>query len=109
MTRQYVPIIDLAPCFAGTPEGKNSRSPPYTPRSERRKLMDMIANWLGNTPDFAVPFALAALGLILTDRAGVLALGAAVLRADDAQRRDAGGDGNQPGALGIPFIREERR
>ena len=67
--------------------------------------MDMIANWLGNTPDFAVPFALAALGLILTDRAGVLALGAAVLRADDALR----GDGNQPGALGIPFIREERR
>lgn len=50
-------------------------------------------------------FALAALGLILTDRAGVLALGAAVLRADDALR----GDGNQPGALGIPFIREERR
>ncbi|MDH0689182.1 ABC transporter permease [Stutzerimonas stutzeri] len=38
--------------------------------------MDMIANWLGNTPDFAVPFALAALGLILTERAGVLALGA---------------------------------
>ena len=31
--------------------------------------MDMIANWLGNTPDFAVPFALAALGLILTERA----------------------------------------
>src|SRR3546814_21046805 len=38
--------------------------------------MDMIANWLGNTPDFAVPFALEALGLILTERAGVLALGA---------------------------------
>ena len=38
--------------------------------------MDMIANWLGNTPDFAVPFALAALGLILTERAGVLSLGA---------------------------------
>lgn len=38
--------------------------------------MDMITNWLGNTPDFAVPFALAALGLILTERAGVLALGA---------------------------------
>jgi simple sugar transport system permease protein len=38
--------------------------------------MDMIANWLGNSPDFAVPFALAALGLILTERAGVLALGA---------------------------------
>ena len=54
--------------------------------------MDMIANWLGNTPDFAVPFALAALGLILTERAGVLALGAAVLRADDALRRDPRGD-----------------
>ena len=38
--------------------------------------MDMIANWLGNTPDFAVPSALAAQGLILTERAGVLALGA---------------------------------
>ncbi len=38
--------------------------------------MDLIANWLGNSPDFAVPFALAALGLILTERAGVLALGA---------------------------------
>ena len=38
--------------------------------------MELIANWLGNAPDFAVPFALAALGLILTERAGVLALGA---------------------------------
>ena len=38
--------------------------------------MDLIANWLGNSPDFAVPFALAALGLIITERAGVLALGA---------------------------------
>jgi simple sugar transport system permease protein len=38
--------------------------------------MELIANWLGNAPDFAVPFALAALGLILTERSGVLALGA---------------------------------
>ncbi|RFA30817.1 ABC transporter permease [Alkalilimnicola ehrlichii] len=38
--------------------------------------MDLIASWLGNTPDFAVPFALAALGLIITERAGVLSLGA---------------------------------
>lgn len=38
--------------------------------------MDLILNWLGNMPDFAVPYALAALGLILTERAGVLALGA---------------------------------
>ena len=41
--------------------------------------MDAFAiatNWLGNAPDFAVPYALAALGLILTERAGVLSLGA---------------------------------
>ncbi|MFJ1257356.1 ABC transporter permease [Cupriavidus sp. CuC1] len=38
--------------------------------------MDLIANWLGNLPDFAVPFALAALGLIISERAGVLSLGA---------------------------------
>ncbi|MFE8646900.1 ABC transporter permease [Sphingomonas sp. NCPPB 2930] len=38
--------------------------------------MDLIAHWLGNMPDFAVPFALAALGLIVSERAGVLSLGA---------------------------------
>ena len=38
--------------------------------------MDLILNWLGNMPDFAVPYALAALGLIITERSGVLALGA---------------------------------
>ncbi|UUX94423.1 ABC transporter permease [Aquabacterium sp. J223] len=38
--------------------------------------MDIALHWLTNTPDFAVPFALAALGLILTERAGVLSLGA---------------------------------
>ena len=38
--------------------------------------MELITNWLGNSPDFAVPFALAALGLIITECAGVLALGA---------------------------------
>jgi len=38
--------------------------------------MDLIAHWLGNMPDFAVPFALAALGLIISERAGVLSLGA---------------------------------
>ncbi|WP_341455752.1 ABC transporter permease [Stutzerimonas kunmingensis] len=38
--------------------------------------MDMIASWIGNIPDFAVPFALAALGLIVIERSGVLALGA---------------------------------
>lgn len=38
--------------------------------------MDLIGHWLGSVPDFAVPYALAALGLILTERAGVLALGA---------------------------------
>ncbi|CAN5697123.1 ABC transporter permease [soil metagenome] len=41
--------------------------------------MDAFAiatNWLGNSPDFAIPYALAALGLILSERAGVLSLGA---------------------------------
>ncbi len=38
--------------------------------------MTLIANWLANAPDFAVPYALAALGLILTERSGVLSLGA---------------------------------
>jgi ABC-type uncharacterized transport system permease subunit len=38
--------------------------------------MDLIANWLGNLPDAAIPFALAALGLIISERAGVLSLGA---------------------------------
>jgi simple sugar transport system permease protein len=33
-------------------------------------------NWLASTPDFAVPYALAALGLIISERAGVLSLGA---------------------------------
>jgi ABC-type uncharacterized transport system permease subunit len=38
--------------------------------------MDIVANWLANSPDFAVPYALAALGLIFTERSGVLSLGA---------------------------------
>jgi ABC-type uncharacterized transport system permease subunit len=38
--------------------------------------MDILLNWLANTPDFAVPYALAALGLIVCERAGVLSLGA---------------------------------
>ncbi|NAT40419.1 ABC transporter permease, partial [Pseudomonas syringae pv. actinidifoliorum] len=37
--------------------------------------MELISHWLGSAPDFAVPFALAALGLILIERSGVLALG----------------------------------
>ena len=36
----------------------------------------IATNWLGNAPDFAVPYALAALGLIVCERAGVLSLGA---------------------------------
>jgi simple sugar transport system permease protein len=39
-------------------------------------MMDIVLNWLVNSPDFAVPYALAALGLILTERSGVLSLGA---------------------------------
>ena len=38
--------------------------------------MDVLLNWLANSPDFAVPYALASLGLILTERSGVLSLGA---------------------------------
>jgi simple sugar transport system permease protein len=38
--------------------------------------MDFIVNWLANVPTFAVPFALAALGLIVTEKSGVLSLGA---------------------------------
>ncbi|MDR6886434.1 MULTISPECIES: ABC transporter permease [Variovorax] len=36
----------------------------------------IVLNWLASTPDFAVPYALAALGLIMSERAGVLSLGA---------------------------------
>ncbi|WPH13627.1 ABC transporter permease [Variovorax paradoxus] len=36
----------------------------------------ILLNWLASTPDFAVPYALAALGLIISERAGVLSLGA---------------------------------
>ena len=39
-------------------------------------MMDIILNWAVNTPDFAVPYALAALGLIISERSGVLSLGA---------------------------------
>lgn len=38
--------------------------------------MDFLINWLANIPAFAVPFALAALGLIVTEKSGVLSLGA---------------------------------
>jgi len=38
--------------------------------------MNLLFSWIGNVPDAAVPFALAALGLIVSERAGVLSLGA---------------------------------
>lgn len=38
--------------------------------------MELMGHWISSIPDFAVPYALAALGLILTERAGVLSLGA---------------------------------
>jgi simple sugar transport system permease protein len=38
--------------------------------------MDFLVNWLASVPAFAVPFALATLGLIITEKSGVLSLGA---------------------------------
>ena len=38
--------------------------------------LDLLSYWLASTPDLAVPYALAALGLILTERVGVVSLGA---------------------------------
>lgn len=38
--------------------------------------MEELVGWLAATPSFAEPYALAALGLILSERAGVLSLGA---------------------------------
>jgi len=38
--------------------------------------MEFLVNWIANVPGFAVPFALAALGLIITEKSGVLNLGA---------------------------------
>ena len=39
-------------------------------------MADFLVNWLASTPAFAVPYAIAALGLIVSEKAGVLALGA---------------------------------
>jgi general nucleoside transport system permease protein len=39
-------------------------------------MLHFIINWLASTPAFAAPYALAALGLIISERAGVLSLGA---------------------------------
>lgn len=39
-------------------------------------MSEFMFNWLVNVPAFAVPFALAAFGLILCERAGILNLGA---------------------------------
>jgi general nucleoside transport system permease protein len=38
--------------------------------------MELLINWLASTPSFAEPYMLAALGLMITERAGVLSLGA---------------------------------
>ncbi len=37
-------------------------------------MIQFLAGWLANTPDAAAPYALAALGLIISERAGVLTL-----------------------------------
>ena len=39
-------------------------------------MLHFTVNWLAGTPSFAAPYALAALGLIVSERAGVLSLGA---------------------------------
>ena len=39
-------------------------------------MTDFIVNWLASTPGMAAPYALAALGLIISERAGVLNLAA---------------------------------
>lgn len=39
-------------------------------------MLDFLVNWAAGTPSFVVPYALAALGLIVTERSGVLSLGA---------------------------------
>ncbi len=39
-------------------------------------MLHFVVNWLAGTPGFAAPYALAALGLIVSERAGVLSLGA---------------------------------
>ena len=38
--------------------------------------MELLTHWIASIPDFAVPYALAALGLIIAERSGVLSLGA---------------------------------
>jgi simple sugar transport system permease protein len=39
-------------------------------------MLQFVINWFASTPSFATPYALAALGLIIGERAGVLSLGA---------------------------------
>jgi general nucleoside transport system permease protein len=39
-------------------------------------MQDFVVNWLASVPSLALPYALAAVGLIVTERAGVLSLGA---------------------------------
>ena len=39
-------------------------------------MLEFLVNWVANIPAFAAPFALAALGLIVTEKSGVLSLGA---------------------------------
>ena len=39
-------------------------------------MQDIVISWLANLPSLAVPYALASLGLIISERSGVLSLGA---------------------------------
>ena len=56
-------------------------------------MQSVLLSWLANSPALAVPYALAALGLIIGERSGVLSLGAEGLMLvgalADQQIRDA--------------------
>jgi ABC-type uncharacterized transport system permease subunit len=51
-------------------------SPPRAFPTLRPAMQSVLLSWLANSPALAVPYALAALGLIIGERSGVLSLGA---------------------------------
>src|SRR4029077_17711488 len=54
----------------------DAASAPLGALKREKRVLQFIVNWLAGTPSFAAPYALAALGLIIGERAGVLSLGA---------------------------------